>query len=114
MFANSHFDWNPSRSSESKRISYAVADTMSVLDGRTLLLTAGGRLQYMDEQSFNPTGTVTMRYRQNRTSPVVALVIKPAPGLSVYGNHIEQLNQGDTAPRGTVNAGTIFPPYVAV
>lgn len=113
LFANPDFDWNPSRSTESKRISYAVADTLSVLDGR-IQLTAGGRLQYIDERSFDPAGETATRYRQSRTSPAVALVVKPVPGLSLYGNYIEQLNQGDTAPLGTVNAGTIFAPYVSV
>lgn len=112
LFANPTFDWNPSRSTESKRVSYAVADTMSVLNER-VQLTAGGRQQYIDERTFDTDGATSTRYRANRLSPAVALVVKPLPQLSVYGNYIEQLNAGDTAPPTAANAGQLFPPYVS-
>ena len=39
--------------------------------------------------------------------------MKPWKKLSLYGNYIEGLDQGPTAPDGTVNAGQVFPPFVS-
>lgn len=41
---------------------------------------------------------------QSATTPLAALVFKPAEGWSVYGNYAEGLEQGGTAPVGTTNA----------
>lgn len=112
LYSNPSFNYHPPRSSESKRISYAAADTASVLDDR-IQLTVGGRLQYIDERSFDADGTTSSRYRQNRISPTAALLVQPLPGLSLYANYIEQLNQGPTAPSFATNANAIFAPYVA-
>jgi len=39
------------------------------------------------------------------------LILKPFEKVSLYGNYIEGLSQGPTAPAGTTNAGQIFPPF---
>jgi len=38
---------------------------------------------------------------------------KPCPNVSLYGNYIEGLSQGPTAPAGTANAGAMFEPLAS-
>lgn len=93
--------------------SVAIADTMSILDDR-VLLTLGGRWQGFDVTNFNTTtGAVTSRPQNEAITPAVALVLKPLQNLSLYGNYIEGLTSGGTAPTGTVNAGQVFPAVVS-
>ncbi|MEH2622691.1 iron complex outermembrane receptor protein [Bradyrhizobium sp. AZCC 1719] len=93
--------------------SVAIADTMSILDDR-VLLTLGGRWQGIDVTNFNTTtGAVNSRPQNEAVTPAVALVVKPISNLSLYGNYIEGLTSGGTAPGGTVNAGQVFPAIVS-
>jgi iron complex outermembrane receptor protein len=40
------------------------------------------------------------------------VIVKPwGQNISLYANYIEGLQQGSTAPNGTVNAGQVFPPF---
>ena len=95
---------------ESAVSSIAIADTMGFFDER-VLLTAGIRRQTIDTKSFNRrTGMRTSQYKKSANTPAVGLVVKPWRFVSIYGNYIEALEQGPTAPRGTVNEGEIFPP----
>lgn len=94
--------------------SVAFADVMSMFDER-VQLTLGGRHQWVQAQGFNfatgaPSGAP---YDMSATTPVVALVLKPHERVSLYGNYIEGLSQGGTAPISTAisNPGQVLPPY---
>ena len=92
--------------------SIALADTLGFLDER-LLLTAGVRRQSIGLKLFNwRTGALRSQYDKSAITPVFGLLVKPWDFASLYGNYIEALEQGRTAPRGTVNEGEIFPPSV--
>ena len=92
--------------------SIAIADTMSFLDER-LLLTAGIRHQNIENKNFNAnTSILSSKYDESATTPAIGLVVKPWDFMSLYGNYIEALEAGPTAPPGTVNEGEIFPPSV--
>ncbi len=92
--------------------SVAIADTMSILDDR-VLLTLGGRWQGIDVTNFNTTtGAVTSRPQNEAVTPAVALVVKPISNLSLYGNYIEGLTSGGTAPTSADNRGQVFPAIV--
>ena len=83
---------------------------MGFFDER-VLLTAGIRRQTIDNKRFNTsTGMRTSQYEKSANTPAVGLVVKPWRFMSIYGNYIEALEQGPTAPRGTVNEGEIFSP----
>ena len=84
--------------------SIALADTLGFLDER-VLLTAGVRRQSLEYKRFN-------FYDKSAITPAIGLLVKPWDFVSLYGNYIEALEQGRTAPRGTVNEGEIFPPSV--
>lgn len=91
--------------------SFALGDTLSLLDER-LLLTLGLRYQRMDITSFGSS------YDASRTSPALGAVWKASRQVSLYGNYIEGLTQGETAPATSggapmANAGQALPPYVS-
>ena len=95
--------------------SVAVGDTMSFLDNR-FLLTLGARHQSMkiDDYDYN-SGVKNSAYSKSRVSPMVGAVYKLSPKLSLYGNYIEGLTQGEEAA-GTpppANLGEVLPPYVS-
>ncbi|HML90447.1 MAG TPA: TonB-dependent receptor plug domain-containing protein, partial [Methylomusa anaerophila] len=90
--------------------SVVLADTLSTADGR-LQLTVGARRQQIKVDNYSPAGTKTSTYSESATTPSVGLVIKARPNLSFYGNYIEGLQQGATAPATAANAGEIFAPF---
>jgi iron complex outermembrane receptor protein len=89
----------------------SVADTVSMADKR-IQLTVGTRFQQVTAQNFNVvTGAPTSSYSQNAVSPAALALFKPFENVSVYGNFIQGLEQGDTVGPNFANAGTVFPPY---
>ena len=105
--------------------SFALGDTLSMLDDR-VLLTVGARHQQLDTQGFvyqrrnlttgvRDTSGTASAYDKSRTSPSVAVVFKATPQLSVYGNYVEALTQGQTASGTPVyaNQGLQLAPYVS-
>jgi iron complex outermembrane receptor protein len=90
--------------------SYAIADTISTLDER-IAVTLGARRQNVKYIAYDTsTGVGATTYDQGATTPMLAVLFKPQPNLSFYGNYIEGLSQGDTAPVGTTNAGQVYAP----
>lgn len=81
--------------------SYAVADTLSFFEDR-FELTLGARRQQVEQQQF-VFGT-TEPYDKSSTTPVVGVVFKPQPDLSLYANYIEGLSPGPQLPLGSVGA----------
>ncbi len=93
--------------------SVALADTISSSD-RRIQLTLGARHQQVETSSFDASsGSRTAHYDKSAVTPVAALVVKASDRWSLYGNYIEGLSQGPTAPEGAVNAGEVFPPAKA-
>ncbi|MCY1274939.1 Ferrichrome receptor FcuA [compost metagenome] len=88
-----------------------LADTLSIFDER-LQLTLGARLQEIDSTSFNQTGGITARYKEDKLTPMVGIVVKPWQYVSLYANYIEGLQAGSVAPDTAANAGEVFAPYV--
>ena len=100
------------KNGETTLSSLALADTLSAFDDR-LLLTAGMRLQRVQQKSFNDRGALTNRYDERALTPAIALVVKPwdAP-VSLYANYIEGLSQGGTVSDASAsNYGEMFSPY---
>ncbi len=97
--------------------SYALADTLAMLDD-TVLLTVGVRHQRVRTGSFDYTSGARLTvdqggsYDANANTPMAAIVYKPMQGVSLYANYIEALQQGLVASGATVrNQGTTFAPY---
>jgi iron complex outermembrane receptor protein len=100
----------PPKVSATQLTSVALADVLSAFDDR-LQLIVGARYQRIQATNFSGiTGAVTQYYDQGALSPGVAFVVKPWANVSLYGNFIQGLQQGPTAPAGTTNAGQTFSP----
>lgn len=89
-----------------------IADAASIANGRVTLI-AGVRRVTIGSTQRDPDGTVVSDYRESRFTPAVALLVKPVPRLTLYGNYIQALQRGPTAPVGTTNANEAFPPSLA-
>jgi iron complex outermembrane receptor protein len=104
---------DPPRVSYTEFGSLFVSDTIGLLDDR-LLVTGGVRQQNLIVEGFNrATFARATRYDRSATTPVLGVVVRPTSTFSLYGNRIEGLVQGPTAPtNGTnLNPGEIFAPY---
>ncbi len=98
--------------------SVGISDTLSLAEDR-ILLTLGGRFQDVVSKAFVtrpvPTrGSQSYGYAEGRFSPAVALAVQPFENLTLYGNYIEALIEGPTAPGvGVSNPGDVFAPIVS-
>jgi iron complex outermembrane receptor protein len=96
-----------------RRGSLALADVATAFDGR-LSVIAGVREQSIASRSADPSsGEEQSTYNKSKLTPAAAVLYKLLPHLSIYGNYIQALQSGPTAPTGTANANQIFPPLVA-
>ncbi|WP_064119890.1 TonB-dependent receptor [Pseudomonas fluorescens] len=98
------------RVSESELSGVALTDTLSVLDDR-FQLTLGVRRQEIESRNYNASGAVSSKYKDNATTPLVGVVVKPWEDVSLYYNYVEGLSKGDIAPGTAANAGETFAPY---
>ncbi|MES2260543.1 MAG: TonB-dependent receptor [Pseudomonadota bacterium] len=105
---------NPLVTSKTMLSSYAVADTLSMLDDK-VLLTVGARRQTIKSDSYDyNTGAAQTHYNQSKTTPAAGLVYKPLKSVSLYANYIEGLQQGPIASGTDIdNIGEAFAPYVS-
>jgi len=98
------------RISESELSGLALTDTLSILDER-VQLSLGVRRQSIESRNYSPTGAVSTRYKDDATTPLVGIVVKPWEDVSLYYNYVEGLSKGDIAPATASNGGTTFAPY---
>ncbi|MDP3549072.1 MAG: TonB-dependent receptor [Novosphingobium sp.] len=104
---------NPFPISRTRLLSAFASDTVGLFGDR-VLLTGGLRLQDIEVKSYNAYngGLLDGTYRESAVTPVIGLVVKPVPGLSLFANRVEALQQGPSAPVDAlvVNAGEVFGP----
>lgn len=104
---------DPALTGKTRLSSFAFGDTLSLFDNH-LLFTMGGRQQKIDEKSYAyNTGLLDASYVKDRVSPVAGIVYKLTPQVSIYGNYIEGLSQGGSAPFTALNYGEMLAPYVS-
>ena len=89
----------------------SLTDQMSMLDDK-LKLTLGARRQWIETKNYDfNTGAKTQEYDEQVWTPLVALNYALTEQVSVYGNMIEGLSQGETAPSTANNPGETLAPY---
>ncbi|WP_109051399.1 TonB-dependent receptor [Azospirillum sp. TSA6c] len=99
------------KSAETSLTSFAVADTLSVLDDR-VMLTLGARRQKVHVDSFSTaTGAQTGTYDASATSPLAGFVVKPLSNVSLYANYAEGLTRGTVVGAGYANTGAVLAPF---
>ena len=104
--------------------SVALADVATAFHGK-LIVIGGLRGQWIGVKNygfvsrganntpdFEPC-TDACSYNQGEPSPSIAAMYHLRKGFSIYGNYIQDLQQGPTAPVGATNASQVFSPYVA-
>ena len=107
---------DPLATEETTNASLALADTVSVLDGR-LSATAGLRYQWVETETFDFTsGEVLSAYEADAVTPALGVVYRPAPSVALFANYAESLRPGQVAPSvsgGVVveNAGEVLDPF---
>ena len=107
---------NPLKTEDSTNQSFAIADTLSLLDDR-LLATVGLRQQSIETNSYDyNTGARLSGYDDDKVTPAFGLVYKATPEISIYGNYAESLQPGQIAPATSgsttiVNAGEVLDPF---
>ncbi|UOD30109.1 TonB-dependent siderophore receptor [Massilia violaceinigra] len=97
--------------------SYAVADTVSLLDEQ-LMITLGLRRQTIKDAAFAyGSAQQSSQYDGSANTPVAGVVFKVNKSVSVYANYIEALVKGPVASGNTAagrqvaNLGEVFSPY---
>ncbi|WP_311221502.1 MULTISPECIES: TonB-dependent receptor [unclassified Acidovorax] len=104
------FSARPPKTDSLQLPSVAFSDTISLWQER-VAVTLGARYQRVKVVKYDTgTGAGSTAYDEHAVTPALAAVVKLQPHLSLYGNYIEGLVQGDSAPLGTTNAGQVFPP----
>ncbi|WP_269914329.1 TonB-dependent receptor [Acinetobacter sp. HY1485] len=116
--SNSSFAAEPTFVPKTKDVTLAgvaLADNLSFVDGKYQLLL-GTRFQNVRVQSWTNSGTAITAhsaYDKSAITPAVGFVVKPwNNSISLYGNYIEGLSQGDQVTATTAsNYGQTFSPY---
>lgn len=107
------FDGDRVPQSDTHLRSYAITDTLSMMDER-VLLTLGLRHQKIDVNSYVwDTGAWQSNYNRSKNTPAVGFLVKPVDKLSLYANYVEALSQGAMAPSTANNPGEVFAPFVS-
>ncbi|WP_299257875.1 TonB-dependent siderophore receptor [uncultured Kushneria sp.] len=91
----------------------SLSDTLGFIDDR-LLLTLGARYQEIEVNNYGAaTGASEPGFTESRVTPVYGLLYKATDNISLYANHIEALQAGESAPftngaENVTNAGQVL------
>lgn len=89
----------------------SLTDQLSMFDDK-LKLTLGARRQWLETKQYSfITGLQTQDYNEQLWTPLIAVSYALTDKFSLYGNMIEGLSQGDTAPVTANNPGEVLSPY---
>jgi iron complex outermembrane receptor protein len=88
--------------------SISFGDTVGFGDHLSVMVAASQ--SWIRAQTINRTGAITARYDDDGISPTASLIYKPRENMSAYVTYANSLQQGDSAPAGTVNAGEALAP----
>lgn len=98
---------DPLTSGRTRTRGWLLSDTLGVLDDK-LLFTAGARHQKVVIRGYNKiTGAENDAdgFDGSRWMPTYGVVYKPWEEISLYANHTEALQPGETAPNTATNYG---------
>jgi iron complex outermembrane receptor protein len=90
--------------------SLIFGDTLHFNDQWALQATVSD--SYLRSRSFSAAGLTTSSDNEGGIiSPTVSLTYKPVKTVTLYATYANSIEQGETAPVGTVNANQILTPY---
>ncbi|WP_293779576.1 TonB-dependent receptor [uncultured Oxalicibacterium sp.] len=97
------------KTNRSRLVSFALADTLSMMEDR-VQLTIGGRLQRVVNERFQSNGSLNKVFDEQAWTPAVALLVKPWQHVSLYANYIEGLSEAPAIPTAAINQDAVFRP----
>lgn len=89
--------------------SFLLSDTLTFSPQWSLLLA--GSESFLTSANYAKTGSRSSHSRDRGFSGSASLMFKPVDPLTLYVTYADSLQQGDTAPAGSNNAGSILSPY---
>ena len=87
----------------------SIADTVAF--GRGWSIRAALSQDWIWTDNYNNSRVRTGGYEDNGLSPLVSVLYKPQPRMTLYATWGSSLQQGDVAPTTAVNAGQALEPY---
>jgi iron complex outermembrane receptor protein len=86
-----------------------LGDTIGFDEQWSTLIAASQ--SWINIHNYNKQGAVTTSYHADAISPTASLMFKPEASQMAYLTYADSLQQGDSAPAGTDNAGESLSPY---
>lgn len=97
------------QSAQATQQSLLLSDDIAFSPRWSVLLA--GSQSWLSTHNYNAGGKQTSESANQGLSGSASLVFKPAGNQSLYLTYADSLQQGDTAPTGSANAGNILDPY---
>ena len=97
------------KSSQVNQQGFSVADNVTIARGWSARVAISQDWIWTD--NYNNAGVRTSGYESNGVSPLVSLMYKPAPRITIYGTVGSSLQQGDIAPTNAANGEQSLEPY---
>ncbi|WP_321815393.1 MULTISPECIES: TonB-dependent siderophore receptor [unclassified Paraburkholderia] len=97
------------QSAQSTQQSFNASDNIRFSPHWSVLLA--GSQSWLSTHNYNVKGVQTSESANQGLSGAASLIFKPRENQSLYVTYADSLQQGDTAPAGSTNAGNILDPY---
>jgi iron complex outermembrane receptor protein len=97
------------RSAVAFQQSFIVSDTIKLTPRWSVMLT--GSESWLSSQNYNVHDIETSQSSNRGFSPAASVIYRILPQLNAYATYASSLQQGDTAPAGTVNQNSILAPF---
>jgi len=97
------------RSAHATQASYIFGDTVTFSPKWSLMAT--GSNNYISTANYSKLSIATSDAADHGLSGSASLMYKPVTDLMLYTTYADSLQQGDVAPSGSSNAGSILSPY---
>jgi iron complex outermembrane recepter protein len=97
------------QSAQATQQSIIASDDVTLTPHWSVLLA--GSQSWLSTHNYSAKGVQTSESANQGLSGAASLVFKPQQNQSVYVTYADSLQQGDTAPAGSANAGNILDPY---
>lgn len=86
-----------------------IGDDISLLDDRVIVTVGARHAEFRNRLYALGTGAPATNVPGDRWTPAAGLVVKPAANISLYGNYVEALEAGGTAPANAANPNAQLP-----
>src|SRR5690606_27195154 len=89
--------------------SVTLGDTIALNERWSILAAVSN--SWIEASSYTNAGGVTGGYSASGWSPLGSIMFKPGENVTTYVTYANSLQQGDSAPAGTVNQGEALAPF---